>query len=51
MQRPMCTVGVDGSVYKYHPKVHGLMTECMSRFVDPKLKVSICAISNKLFIG
>ena len=35
----MCTVGIDGSVYKYHPKVHKLMTETINRFVDPKCKV------------
>lgn len=41
MERPMCTVGIDGSVYKYHPKVHKLMTETINRFVDPKCKFKL----------
>ncbi|OQV26213.1 putative hexokinase HKDC1 [Hypsibius exemplaris] len=41
MKRPMTTVGIDGSVYKYHPKVHTIMTETINRFIDPNLKFKL----------
>ena len=39
MDRPSVTVGVDGSVYRYHPHVHRLMCEQISRLVRPGMKV------------
>ncbi|XP_055337617.1 hexokinase-2-like isoform X2 [Paramacrobiotus metropolitanus] len=41
MQRDKCTVGVDGSVYKYHPKFHNLMVECMKQYVDKRIEFNL----------
>lgn len=40
MQRPHTTVGVDGSVYRYHPHFHDLMERKISELVHPEYKVS-----------
>lgn len=34
------TVGVDGSVYRYHPHFHNLMMEKMRELVEPSINVS-----------
>jgi hexokinase len=34
------TVGIDGSVYRFHPHFHDLMTEKISQLVAPGIKVS-----------
>ncbi|XP_043209946.1 hexokinase type 2-like isoform X3 [Amphibalanus amphitrite] len=41
MDRPSVTVGVDGSVYRYHPHVHRLMCEQISRLVRPGMKFDL----------
>ena len=35
MNEPLVTVGVDGSVYRFHPKFHNLMVEKISQLVKP----------------
>lgn len=34
-------VGVDGSVYRFHPKFHDLMTEKMLQFVRPEISFDL----------
>lgn len=34
------TIGVDGSVYRFHPFFHKLMVEKVKQLVDPEIKVS-----------
>lgn len=41
MKRPQTTVGVDGSVYRYHPHFHDLMEKKISELVHPEYKVSL----------
>lgn len=41
MDRPEVTVGVDGSVYRYHPHVHRLMSEQIAKLVKPEMKVEL----------
>jgi len=41
MDRPQVTVGVDGSVYRYHPHVHNLMCEQISRLVPSNMKFEL----------
>lgn len=41
IKRPHTTVGVDGSVYRYHPHFHDLMERKISELVHPEYKVSI----------
>lgn len=40
MKRPHTTVGVDGSVYRYHPKFHQLMEAKIAELTNPDYKVS-----------
>ncbi|KAM8721480.1 hypothetical protein ACLKA7_007369 [Drosophila subpalustris] len=35
MDEPHVTVGVDGSVYRFHPKFHNLMVEKISQLIKP----------------
>ncbi|KAH8256584.1 hypothetical protein KR026_002515 [Drosophila bipectinata] len=35
MDEPHVTVGVDGSVYRFHPKFHNLMVEKISKLIKP----------------
>ncbi len=37
---PKVTVAVDGSLYRYHPHFHNLMTEKITEMLNPGLKVS-----------
>uniref|UniRef100_A0A1B0ABY8 Phosphotransferase n=1 Tax=Glossina pallidipes TaxID=7398 RepID=A0A1B0ABY8_GLOPL len=37
MNEPHVTVGVDGSVYRFHPKFHSLMVEKIAQIVKPGL--------------
>lgn len=39
MQKPDVTVGVDGSVYRFHPTFRPLLNEKIAALIDPKLKV------------
>lgn len=41
IDEPHIVVGIDGSVYKFHPHFHNLMTEKISQILGPELKVSI----------
>lgn len=34
------TVGIDGSVYRFHPKFHDLLVKKMAKLVNPGIKVS-----------
>lgn len=47
IKRPHTTVGVDGSVYRYHPHFHDLMEKKISELVHPEYKVSVdeCSIA------
>lgn len=40
MNEPVATVGIDGSVYRYHPHFHNLMMEKIGQLVNPGIKVS-----------
>lgn len=39
MQKPYVTVGVDGSVYRFHPTFHQLLDQKIDELVDGKLEV------------
>ncbi|XP_055706161.1 hexokinase type 2 isoform X2 [Phlebotomus papatasi] len=41
MGEPIVTVGVDGSVYRYHPKFHNLMMEKMKQYVTPGISFDL----------
>ena len=41
MARPSVTVGVDGSVYRFHPHVHNLMCEQINRLIQPALQFEL----------
>ena len=34
------TIGIDGSVYRYHPNFHDLMVKFMTPLVNPGIEVS-----------
>ena len=40
INRKHVTVAVDGSVYRYHPFFHDLMTEKIKQLLNPELDVS-----------
>ncbi len=44
MKEPSLTVGVDGSVYRFHPHFHDLMVEKIKQLILPGIKVSIVLI-------
>lgn len=39
MGEPRVTVGIDGSVYRFHPHFHTLMCEKIAKLVQPGLQV------------
>lgn len=41
MKRPHTTVGVDGSVYRFHPRFHFLMEAKIAELVNPQYKVRL----------
>lgn len=41
MQRPHTTVGVDGSVYRFHPHFHKLMEEKIAELTNPAYKFGL----------
>ncbi|XP_053693107.1 hexokinase type 2-like [Sabethes cyaneus] len=41
MDEKNVTVGVDGSVYRYHPRFHDLMTEKIGKFVKPDISFDV----------
>jgi len=41
IKRPHTTVGVDGSVYRYHPNFHNLMQHKISELVHPEYKFDL----------
>lgn len=41
MKRPHTTVGVDGSVYRYHPRFHSLMEAKIAELVHPQYKFDL----------
>ncbi len=43
MQKPYVTVGVDGSVYRFHPTFKDLLDQKIDELVDGKLEVLITA--------
>ena len=51
MDRPAVTIGVDGSVYRYHPHVHRLMCEQISKLVRPGMKVNTASAAGRVMLG
>uniref|UniRef100_A0A224Z0B0 Phosphotransferase n=1 Tax=Rhipicephalus zambeziensis TaxID=60191 RepID=A0A224Z0B0_9ACAR len=41
MKRPHTTVGVDGSVYRYHPRFHDLMEAKIAELANPQYKFDL----------
>jgi len=41
MKRPRTTVGVDGSVYRFHPHFHDLMEKKIAELVHPEIKFDL----------
>uniref|UniRef100_U5EI93 Phosphotransferase n=1 Tax=Corethrella appendiculata TaxID=1370023 RepID=U5EI93_9DIPT len=41
MNEPSVTVGVDGSVYRFHPKFHELMVKRIRQFVKPEISFDL----------
>lgn len=46
MDEKKVTVGVDGSVYRYHPHFRSLMMEKIKELCDPSIEVSYTIILN-----
>ena len=44
INKPNVTVAVDGSLYRFHPLFHDLMTEKINQLIKPGLKVRISYI-------
>ncbi|CAF0973493.1 unnamed protein product, partial [Didymodactylos carnosus] len=38
INKPVCTVGIDGSVYRYHPRFKRNMEKCMQTLVNKNIK-------------
>ena len=51
MKRPQVTVGVDGSVYRYHPHFHDLMEAKISELVRPECKFELMLSTDGSGIG
>lgn len=51
INRPDVTIAVDGSVYRFHPKVHDLLVEKISELKHPELKFSLTLSSDGSGIG
>lgn len=45
MKKPICTVGIDGSVYRFHPRFKDIMNEKLPDLLLPGLQVSSSALS------
>ena len=45
IDKPMVTVGVDGSVYRYHPKFKRNMQKCIKALVKKNIKVGKIGLS------
>lgn len=41
MQETRVTVGIDGSVYRFHPHFHALMFDKISQFIDPGIQFDL----------
>lgn len=41
MNEPQVTVGVDGSVYRFHPKFHNLMVEKITQLIKPGISFDL----------
>lgn len=41
MGRPDVAVGVDGSLYRFHPHFHDLMVQKIQELVEPGIKVLV----------
>ncbi|XP_059057217.1 hexokinase type 2 [Achroia grisella] len=41
MNNPVVTVGIDGSVYRFHPHFHNLMSEKIQQLVQPGIKFNL----------
>lgn len=39
MDERVVTVGIDGSVYRFHPHFHNLMMEKIAQLIKPNIKV------------
>lgn len=48
MNEPRVTVGIDGSVYRFHPHFHTLMCEKIAQLVRPGIQVCYPIIVRKL---
>lgn len=51
MNEPRVTVGIDGSVYRFHPHFHTLMCEKITQLVNPGIQVSAYNMILCLFVG
>jgi hexokinase len=53
MGRSDATVGVDGSLYRFHPHFHDLMMEKTEQLVSPGIKVHVIMLtgSKEMFIS
>ena len=49
MNRPLTTVAIDGSLYRYHPKMHDLMMKCLQQLA-PNNKVNHLNGSNQHYL-
>ena len=47
MQHPLVTVGMDGSIYRYHPIFPKLLDDKIAELIDENLRVSDRAIQDK----
>lgn len=48
IKRPHTTVGVDGSVYRYHPHFHNRMQQKITELVHPEYKVQSRLLDSRL---
>lgn len=50
MDEKKVTIGVDGSVYRYHPHFHNLMMEKIRELAKPDIEVRLICKFHKLYI-
>lgn len=51
MQRPLVTVGIDGSVYRFHPKFPQLLDDKIAELIDDNLRYKLMLSEDGSGIG
>ncbi|KAK6035428.1 Hexokinase, partial [Cooperia oncophora] len=51
MERPLVTVGIDGSVYRFHPKFPQLLDDKIAELIDENLRYKLMLSEDGTGIG